>query len=160
MSELTIRRATVADMDGINKLLHQVLMVHYNGRPDLFKPNAKKYTNDELTAIISDDTRPIFVAVDDRHQVAGYAFCVFVQHVNNHILTDVKTLYIDDLCVDEALRGQHIGKSLYDYVVNFAKDSGCYNLTLNVWSCNPSAMRFYEKCGLVPQKVGMELILS
>ena len=160
MSELTIRRATVADMDGINKLLHQVLMVHYNGRPDLFKPNAKKYTNDELTAIISDDTRPIFVAVDDRHQVAGYAFCVFVQHVNNHILTDIKTLYIDDLCVDEALRGQHIGKSLYDYVVNFAKDSGCYNLTLNVWSCNPSAMRFYEKCGLVPQKVGMELILS
>ncbi len=160
MSELTIRRATVADMDGINKLLHQVLMVHHNGRPDLFKPNAKKYTDDELTAIISDDTRPIFVAVDDRHQVAGYAFCVFVQHVNNHILTDVKTLYIDDLCVDEALRGQHIGKSLYDYVVNFAKDSGCYNLTLNVWSCNPSAMRFYEKCGLVPQKVGMELILS
>lgn len=160
MSELTIRRATVADMDGINKLLHEVLMVHYNGRPDLFKPNAKKYTDDELTAIISDDTRPIFVAVDDRHQVAGYAFCVFVQHVNNHILTDVKTLYIDDLCVDEALRGQHIGKSLYDYVVNFAKDSGCYNLTLNVWSCNQSAMRFYEKCGLVPQKVGMELILS
>ena len=160
MSELTIRRATVADMDGINKLLHQVLMVHHNGRPDLFKPNAKKYTDDELTAIISDDTRPIFVAVDDRHQVAGYAFCVFVQHVNNHILTDIKTLYIDDLCVDEALRGQHIGKSLYDYVVNFAKDSGCYNLTLNVWSCNPSAMRFYEKCGLVPQKVGMELILS
>lgn len=160
MSELTIRRATVADMDGINKLLHQVLMVHHNGRPDLFKPNAKKYTDDELTAIISDDTRPIFVAVDDRHQVAGYAFCVFVQHVNNHILTDVKTLYIDDLCVDEALRGQHIGKSLYDYVVNFAKDSGCYNLTLNVWSCNQSAMRFYEKCGLVPQKVGMELILS
>ena len=160
MSELTIRRATVADMDGINKLLHQVLMVHHNGRPDLFKPNAKKYTDDELTAIISDDTRPIFVAVDDRHQVAGYAFCVFVQHVNNHILTDVKTLYIDDLCVDEALRGQHIGKSLYDYLVNFAKDSGCYNLTLNVWSCNQSAMRFYEKCGLVPQKVGMELILS
>lgn len=160
MSELTIRRATVADMDGINKLLHEVLMVHYNGRPDLFKPNAKKYTDDELTAIISDDTRPIFVAVDDRHQVAGYAFCVFVQHVNNHILTDIKTLYIDDLCVDEALRGQHIGKSLYDYVVNFAKDSGCYNLTLNVWSCNQSAMRFYEKCGLVPQKVGMELILS
>ena len=66
MSELTIRRATVADMDGINKLLHQVLMVHHNGRPDLFKPNAKKYTDDELTAIISDDTRPIFVAVDEK----------------------------------------------------------------------------------------------
>ncbi len=160
MNELTIRRAVVADMDGINKLLHQVLMVHHHGRPDLFKPNAKKYTDDELADIISDDTRPIFVAVDAHNQVAGYAFCVFVQHVNNNILTDVKTLYVDDLCVDETLRGQHIGKSLYDYVVNFAKDSGCYNLTLNVWSCNQSAMRFYEKCGLTPQKIGMELFLQ
>lgn len=160
MKELTIRRACVSDMDGINSLLHQVLTVHHDGRPDLFKPNAKKYTDEELAVMIGDDTRPIFVAVDDDDCVAGYAFCVFIQHMDNNILTDVKTLYIDDLCVDEHLRGQHIGKALYDFVVAFAKDSGCYNLTLNVWSCNQSAMRFYEKCGLVPQKVGMEKILS
>lgn len=160
MKELTIRRATVSDMDGINELLHQVLTVHHNGRPDLFKSGAKKYTDAELTAIIHDDTRPIFVAVDKEDRIAGYAFCIFIQHLNDNILTDVKTLYIDDLCVDEALRGQHVGKTIYDYVVTFAKNSGCYNLTLNVWSCNQSAMRFYEKCGLVPQKVGMELILS
>lgn len=73
---------------------------------------------------------------------------------------EYKTLYIDDLCVDETLRGQHIGKTLYNFVVGFAKESGCYNLTLNVWSCNQSAMRFYEKCGLKPQKVGLELILE
>ena len=75
-------------------------------------------------------------------------------------MTDIKTLYIDDLCVDEMRRGEHIGKMLYDFAVAFAKESGCYNLTLNVWSCNESAMRFYEKCGLKPQKVGMELILD
>ena len=95
----------------------------------------------------------------EENEVLGYAFCVFIQHLNNNILTDVKTLYIDDLCVDEYKRGMHVGKSLYDYVVSYAKAQGCYNLTLNVWSCNTSAMRFYEKCGLLPQKVGMELIL-
>ena len=160
MKELTIRRAQKADMDGINRLLQQVLMVHHNGRPDLFKPNAKKYTDEELLTILSDDTRPIFVAVDDENHVAGYAFCIFIQHVNNNILTDVKSLYIDDLCVDEDLRGHHIGSSLYDFVVAFARDNGCYNLTLNVWSCNESAMKFYEKCGLKPQKICMEKILS
>nr|MCR4790816.1 GNAT family N-acetyltransferase [Treponemataceae bacterium] len=67
--------------------------------------------------------------------------------------------YIDDLCVDENIRGQHIGKSLYDYVLQFAKEEGCYNLTLNVWTLNPNAMKFYEKCGLLPQKIGMEKIL-
>ncbi len=156
---MDIRRAKRTDMEGINKLLNQVLMVHHNGRPDLFKANVKKYTDEELALLIEDDSKPIFVAVSEAQEVLGYAFCVFQQHINNNILTDIKTLYIDDLCVDEEIRGLHIGRQLYDFVADFAKESGCYNLTLNVWSCNASAMKFYEKCGLVPQKVGMEKIL-
>ena len=156
---MNIRRAEQKDMNGINNLLNQVLMVHHNGRPDLFKSNVKKYTDEELALIIEDDSRPIFVGVDEEDNVLGYAFCIFQQHINNNILTDIKTLYIDDLCVDEKMRGMHIGKQLYDYVLAFAREQGCYNLTLNVWSCNESAMRFYESCGLVPQKVGMETIL-
>ena len=156
---MLIRRATEKDMNGLNKLLMQVLMVHHNGRPDIFKPNAKKYTDEELKEIIVDDMSPIFVGVDENDEVLGYAFCKFIQHIDNNILTDIKTLYIDDLCVDEDKRGMHIGKQLYDYVLAFAKESNCYNVTLNVWSCNESAMKFYEKCGLVPQKVGMEVVL-
>ena len=156
---MDIRRAVISDMPGINKLLNQVLMVHHNGRPDLFKANVKKYTDKELEEIIENDQKPIFVAVDDSDEVLGYAFCVYQQHINDNILTDVKTLYIDDLCVDENRRGLHIGKQLYDYVVVFAKKNDFYNLTLNVWSCNESAMKFYQACGLVPQKVGMEKIL-
>lgn len=156
---MQIRRATTKDMDGLNKLLMQVLMVHHYGRPDLFKANVKKYTDEELQEIIADDKTPIFVGVDENDEVLGYAFCRFIQHIDNNILTDIKTLYIDDLCVDEDIRGMHIGKQLYEYVLSFAKESGCYNVTLNVWSCNESAMKFYEKCGLVPQKVGMEVIL-
>ena len=157
---MKIRRAVLGDMEGINTLLMQVLMVHHNGRPDIFKPNAKKYTDEELADIIADDSKPIFVGVNEEDQVLGYAFCIFQQHINNNILTDIKTLYIDDLCVDEQKRGMHIGKQLYEYVIAFAKEQGCYNVTLNVWSCNQSAMKFYEKCGLIPQKVGMELILD
>lgn len=154
-----IRRAKETDMSGINNLLRQVLMVHHNGRPDLFKANAKKYTDEQLAELIKDDTKPIFVCVDEEETVLGYAFCVWQQHINNEILTDIKTLYIDDLCVDETRRGQHIGKSLYEYVLAYAKENKFYNVTLNVWSLNESAMKFYEACGLVPQKIGMEHIL-
>ncbi len=156
---MIIRRAKETDIDGINKLLRQVLTVHHNGRPDLFKGGTQKYTNNELIAIINDDTKPIFVGVDENDTVLGYAFCIFQQHTDNNILTDIKTLYIDDLCVDEELRGRHIGKQLYEYVVAFAKANNCYNVTLNVWSLNESAMKFYESCGLRPQKIGMEVIL-
>lgn len=156
---MEIRRAKEQDMEGINDLLMQVCLVHHKGRPDLFKYGAKKYTDDQLRMIIHDDQRPIFVAVNERDEVLGYAFCIFQQHTDDNILTDIKTLYIDDLCVDEAIRGQHIGKKLYEAVLSFAKKNGCYNVTLNVWSCNESAMKFYESLGLKPQKVGMETFL-
>lgn len=156
---MNIRRAEIKDTPRIIDLLNQVLTVHHNGRPDLFKGNCRKYTDGELMELIADDSRPIFVAEEDGF-VMGYAFCVHVQHINDNILTDIKTLYIDDLCVDENIRGKHVGTALYEYVLKYAKEMGCYNVTLNVWACNESAMKFYEKCGLVPQKVGMEKILQ
>lgn len=155
-----IRRAAKDDIGAIANLLSQVLEVHHKARPDIFRTGARKYTDGELAEIIADDTRPIFVATDERDAVIGYAFCVHICHKNDNILTDIKTLYIDDLCVDEAVRGTHVGRALYDFVASYAKECGCYNLTLNVWSGNDGAMRFYEKCGLKPQKIGMELILE
>ena len=153
-----IRRACEKDIPKIEDLLLQVCLVHHNGRPDVFKVGTK-YSEDELKILIKDDKRPILVSVDDNDDVMGYCFCIFQQHVNNSVLTDIKTLYIDDLCVDEVLRGKHIGKELYEAAVRLAKESGCYNLTLNVWSCNQSAMKFYEAMGLLPQKICMEKLL-
>ncbi len=155
---MIIRRAEKKDIDGINKLLRQVLDIHHSGRPDIFKSGAKKYTDDELEEIMRDDTRPIFIVIEGE-RVVGYAFCAFVQHNDDNILTDIRTLYIDDLCVDEFERGKHIGSELYSFVHDFARVSGCYNITLNVWSCNESAYKFYEKCGFLPQKTVMEKIL-
>ena len=155
---MEIRFAKKEDLPGINSLLYQVLEVHHKGRPDLFYGGVKKYTDEEILGIISDEKTPVFVAAEDG-RVLGYAFCVFTEVRGSHILKDIKTLYLDDLCVDEACRGKHVGKALYEHVLTFARESGCYNLTLNVWSCNESAMGFYEKMGLVPQKTMLEKIL-
>lgn len=154
-----IRSAQPKDVRRILELLVQVDMVHHNGRPDLFKGPATKYTEAELLEILQDERTPVFVSVDEADAVEGYAFCILKQLQEDHILTDIKTLYIDDLCVDEKLRGNHIGRGLYEYVLEYARKIGCYNVTLNVWTCNADAMCFYEKCGLVPQKIGMEQIL-
>ena len=156
---MKVRRAQEKDMERIDALLMQVERIHHEGRPDLFRVGRKKYTDEELRELIHDDSRPILVAADEKDAVMGYAFCIFQQYQNHNIMTDIKTLYIDDLCVDEAIRGRHIGKALYGSVLELAREQGCYNVTLNVWSCNESAMKFYEACGLKPQKVGMEVIL-
>lgn len=158
MSGLVIRRAVKEDIPSLERLLYQVARVHSDVRPDLFKAGERKYTEDELKGILADNSTPVFAA-ERNGEVLGYAFCVHKQFVDSNIMTNVKTLYIDDLCVDENARGGHIGTKLYEYVLNYAKENGCYNVTLNVWADNVSAVKFYEKIGMRVQKIGMEKIL-
>jgi len=154
---MQIRRAEERDISGMIRLLYQVGGVHHQIRPELFRDSAIKYTEKDLEALLLDQNSPIFVAVEEDYLV-GYCFCVR-QVQTAASMQKISTLYIDDLCVDAAMRGRGIGKVLYDFAVEYARENGYYNLTLNVWACNPSAMRFYEKCGLSVQKVGMELVL-
>ena len=151
------RRAEKKDIQGLINLLYQVDAVHNGIRPDLFKGNTSKYTEQELEEIINDDSKPIFVYDDGK--ILGHAFCQISEVKNHRLLQDVKTLYIDDICVDEQSRGHHIGKALYEYVYNYAKSIGCHNITLNVWEGNDSAYNFYKQMGMHIQKTGMEAIL-
>ena len=152
-----IRKATPKDIKSIIDLLHQVNMVHHVIRPDLFKPHTTKYNEQELEVLLEDDSKPIFV-YDDR-EVKGYAFCQLTEVKDNLLLQDNKTLYIDDICVDEQARGQHVGKALYEYVRNYAQTIGCHNITLNVWEGNDPALSFYRNMGMKVQKTTMEIIL-
>lgn len=159
MGKIKIRRAVCADIPAIDKLLYQVHKVHSDIRPDLFRPGAKKYTDEELEEIIKNDNTPVFVA-ESNDRILGYAFCIHKQFINDNNMTDIKTLYIDDLCVDEECRGQHIGRQLYEYVVEYARFNNYYNITLNVWTGNDAAIKFYDSVGLKLQKMGMEKILK
>ncbi len=152
-----LRRACPKDIKRIIELLHQVNMVHHVIRPDLFKPYTTKYNEQELLSILDDDSKPIFVYDDG--EVKGYAFCQLSEVKDNLLLQDNKTLYIDDICVDEQARGQHVGKALYEYVRDYAQSIGCHNITLNVWEGNDPALSFYKNMGMKVQKTTMEIIL-
>lgn len=158
MEEVIIRKAKIKDIPTIDKLLYEVHKVHSDARPDLFKKGARKYTDEQLESIIANKNTPVFVAVAN-DTVVGYAFCIHKQFINDNNMTDIKTLYIDDLCVDENCRGNHVGTKLYNYVINYAKENNYYNVTLNVWAANTNALAFYQKIGLQVQKIGMEKIL-
>ena len=154
-----IRKATTSDIKKIDKLLYEVQKIHSDTRPDLFRPGAKKYTDEQLKIILENDQTPVFV-FDNDGDILGYVFCIFKQETNSNSLTPIKTLYIDDLCVDENARGHHVGTKLYNFIIEFAKQNDCYNVTLNVWANNKNAIEFYKKIGLSIQKIGMEKILK
>ena len=155
-----VRKALRKDIPRILELLVQVDMVHHLGRPDLFRGPATKYSATELEEILVNEDTPVFVCVDEKDIPLGHAFCMMKQVVGDSVLTDIKTLYIDDICVDETARKQKVGETLYQSVLDYAREQQCYNVTLNVWTCNPGAMKFYENMGMVPQKIGMEKILK
>ena len=114
-----------------------------------------KYTDAEILEIIADDQRPVYVFAPEG-QVLGYVFCVFEETNETDSLRPVRTLYIDDLCVDETARGQHIGQRLYDRAVRLARDSGCARVTLHAWNFNEKAFGFYRKLGMAPLYTTME----
>lgn len=162
---MQIRRAGEKDLAGVGCLLDQVLSVHAEGRPDLFRAGTRKYTDDELVAIFADDARPVFVAVGEPGEgpagdgVLGHAFCVVEDHRGSNNFQPIATLYVDDICVDAACRGRGVATALYQHVVSFARELGCHNITLNVWACNSGARAFYDAMGLVPQKTCLEQVL-
>ena len=155
---IMIRRANSNDIGQIINLLHQVNMVHHIIRPDLFKPHTTKYNEQELSKMLDNDNKPIFVYDDGG--VLGYAFCQIFEIQNDILLQDTKTMYIDDICVDENARGKHVGKALFEYVRDYAQAIGCHNITLNVWTGNDAAQSFYKNMGMQVQKTTMELVFK
>ena len=154
----TVRRAENADIPTIMKLLVQVDMVHHNGRPDIFRGPVTKYSEEELAEMFTNDTLPVYVCVEDG-QVLGHAFCQIKEVKGHKLLEDCRTFYVDDICVDEAARGKGVGRALYGHVKEAAKELDCDSITLNVWTCNPGAMKFYEAMGMKPQRINMEELL-
>ena len=155
---MEIRRASESDLAGVHELLSQVLAVHAEGRPDLFREGTRKYTDDELLAIFADDSRPVFVAVEG-DVVLGHAFCEVQDFRGSNNMQPILSIYIDDICVDEKCRGRRVGTALYQHVLDYARELGCYNVTLNVWTCNPGAQRFYDAMGMTPLKTCLEQVL-
>ena len=154
-----VRKAQSQDIDGLIRLLKQIANLHHQGRPDIFKFGGQKYTREELEDIINDKNRPIFVAVDDSNYMKGYCFCNL--HTPAHPVMEKRlTLFIDDFCVDETIRGQGIGKKLFGEVLAYAHEQQAHNIDLNVWSFNEGAIKFYENLGFAVQRQAMEMILS
>ena len=155
---MEIRLAKNEDVPQILALLRQVGRVHHLARPDIFRAGAQKYGASQVLTMLRNPATPVFVAVGEE-TVLGYGFCQLQTYKNDPVLNDRTTLYIDDICVDENHRRKGVGQAVYQHILRYAGQQGCYNVTLNVWTDNPGAVKFYEALGMKPQKVGMETIL-
>ena len=162
MSKITVRRAIPDDYEVIGRLLGEILKQHQSGRPDLFEADADisgKYTRGEFDELLADKKTVIFSAVSGG-EVVGYLICKIIVERENHVLKNIKTLYLDDLCVDESHRHSGAGRLLMSAAEEYARENGFHNITLNVWEFNENAKAFYKHLGYGTQRREMEKILD
>lgn len=155
---MEIRQARPGDIPEIQRLLLQVGEVHHQLRPDIFPAGTLKYTADQLRELLTDPARPIFVAMEE-DALLGYAFCVHRDYEGTGSSTCRREIYVDDLCVEEAHRGQGVATALFRHVTDYARRCRCDFVTLNVWSGNAGAERFYEAMGMTTRSRNMEMKL-
>lgn len=150
-----IRKAEVKDIEKLLGLLHQIREFHCDFRPDIFVRGCIKYSEEELEDVLTDESRIVFVAVNENDEAIAHLF-LKIKNISSPELVKRKELYIDDICVDENERCQGIGKMLLEKAQEIAKELDCDFLTLNLWAGNDSAERLYKNFGLKPRVTTLE----
>ena len=156
---ITIRRAVPADRIRIMPLQKEIAELHYRGRPDLFRTEARYYSEDDFYARLTHPDHRIFIAEADG-AVAGYVFAA-VKHIRNHpTYVDFDIFHIDDICVLEKYRRNGAASALFERCTAQAREDGCHSIELNVFCFNENAIRFYEAMGMEPMVQRMEFRLD
>ena len=156
---MKIRKAEEKDIPILINLLKEVLTVHAEIRPDIFS-STTKYNETDIKEILKNDKKPIYVAVNDIDKVLGY---LFLELKDNKEASNQKfrtTLYIDDICVSKEHRREGIGEALFNFAKELAISLKCDDITLNVWSGNDAALKFYTKHGFKERNATLELNLK
>lgn len=152
---LNIRRAKTGDNILIRPLQDEIAALHHEGRPDLFKTQARWYNDDVFEKMLSDPKQYIFIAELDG-EVTGYAFAVLREIRGHSTYIDFNSLYIDDICVAKEHRRKGIGKLLFEQLEKIAKAHNCHDIELGVYAFNSSALAFYSGLGMKVRTLRME----
>ncbi len=154
---MEIRRAQPGDCAEIARLLKIIAAQHGAGRPDLFDDSRGKYDAEGVAALLADNA--VFVAEGEDGGILGYLIAKVKDQPNYAVRKAYRCLYIDDICIDPNNRKQGAGQALFKAAKDYARETGCYNIELNVWEFNDGAKAFYERLGMSTQKRTMELLL-
>ena len=158
--KITIRSAVPEDCERIRPLQKEIADLHYAGRPDLFKSEARYFTEGSFAERLNDPNHTVLIAETETGEVVGYAFAWVISYRNHSTFTDFDCFYIDDICVLKSYQRNGIGRRMFELCKEKAKELGCKILDLSVWDFNKDALAFYRHCGMTDRIHRMEYPLE
>lgn len=152
-----IRKATEADLQALAVLFRQLHEYHIRIAPDSHRMPFEQYFELEMKYFLEDEELNILVAEEKEELTAYAAFRIFDRDRAERI--PARICYIEHFTVAEEHRRSGIGTELFEAVRSFAREQECDRIQLGAAAVNTGALGFYEKQGLKPRTIKMELTL-
>ncbi len=147
-----LQLATLADREGVLRLKRQVHSLHISWRPDIYWDDPDLYPEAHYQEDIQ--SRQLYVAKLGGALV-GYVR-LMIRRQDGPGSVPQKVLLLEEICVEEALRGQGIGTEMVGDVQALARAFGCDGMRIGVYPQNDGAVAFYQKCGFQIRSISMD----
>lgn len=150
-----VRIADINDCERLTELFIELHRHHVEIKPETFRMPEREWFSGRISEILNDGGQTVLVH-ESGGRVNGYAV-VKIMDVNTEEKIPRRMCYIDCFAVAEDCRRTGVGTELFNAVKAFGKERGCTSVQLGVSACNTGAVAFYEKMGLAPRTVQMEM---
>nr|WP_309758298.1 N-acetyltransferase [Flavobacterium sp.] len=149
MNPIEIRKATVADLEMLQKLSIQTFTETFavtNTPENIANYIDKSFNTEQLIRELNTIESQFYMAFSDTIPV-GYLKVNFGEAQTEII--EGNSLEIHRIYVLQNFHGKKVGKLLLDTAKNIGQTSGVTSIWLGVWEENYRALRFYTKNGFV-----------
>ena len=145
--------ARESDFEAVRRLSVQIHDLHALWRPDIYYHTDTPLPKEQFLEAIA---KKLLYVAKLHDVVVGYVMLSILQKGGPGAV-EKKVMRLDVICVDEAYRGQEIGKCMIADVRALAKAFRCRELILGVHAENDSAIGFYQKCGFRIRTIHMDM---
>ena len=148
---MTFRKASKNDISAIVKLMADDALGQQ--RENFQTPLPVAYLN-AFENIMADSNQELMVVEDENQEVIGTFQLTFIQYLS---YKGGIRAQIENVMVREDQRGLGIGKLMFEWAINRAKERKAHVLQLTSDKKRPRAIKFYEDLGFVASHEGMKL---
>lgn len=155
-AQLIIRQANEKDIIELVRLNEIVHQLHISFNVGIFKETRNEDVVNWFAGSLGAKDLIILVA-EVESRVAGYMMVKKNDLPENIFLNARRTLYIEQVAVDQTYRGQGVFRSLMQKVIGISEELGYKKIQLDVWTNNDNAKKVFEHFGFVTYNEKMEL---
>jgi GNAT superfamily N-acetyltransferase len=149
MTPLKIRKAILDDLNTLLEFEQGIIAAERLYDPTLKEGTISYYNIEKM--ILATDVEVLVAEIDELIVGSGYARIAAAKPYLNH----ENYAYLGFMFTHSEYRGQGINSKIIEELKNWCNSLDIYELRLDVYSDNPSAIKAYEKVGFKKHLINM-----